>query len=32
MAVSNQVDEDEEMATLVRQLEESYDDSLLEEE
>lgn len=31
LAVSNQVDEDEEMANLVRQLEESYDDSLLEE-
>lgn len=32
LAVSNQVDEDEELTTLVRQLEESYDDSLLEQD
>jgi proteasome assembly chaperone (PAC2) family protein len=32
LAVSNQVEKDEELATLVRKLEEAYDDSLLEEE
>lgn len=32
IAVSNQVEKDEEMAVLVRRLEEAYDDSLLQEE
>jgi proteasome assembly chaperone (PAC2) family protein len=32
LAVSNQVEKDEELATLVRKLEQAYDDSLLEDE